>query len=187
MAKLIYSVSMSLDGYIEDADGNFDWAAPDEQVHAFVNDTVRPVGTFLFGRQMYEVMQVWDSPEEFATDSAEMMEFAHLWSAADKIVYSTTLAEPTTARTTVQPVFDPDAVRELKATSQRDLGIGGPGLAAHAIAAGLVDEYHLFVVPVVVGGGKSALPDVRLDLELVEEHRFVNGTVFLRYRPVVTQ
>ena len=185
MAKLIYSMTMSLDGYIENADGNFDWAAPDEQVHAFVNDTVRSVGTFLFGRRMYEVMQVWDRPEEFATDSAAMMDFAQVWSAADKIVYSSTLAAPITARTTVQQVFDPEQVRQLKVTSQRDLGIGGPELAAHALGAGLVDECHLFVVPVVVGGGRAALPEMRLDL--LEERGFDNGTVFLRYRPVVAQ
>jgi dihydrofolate reductase len=181
-AKLIYSTIASLDGYVADADGNFEWAAPDEEVHGFVNDLEREVGTYLYGRRMYETMAVWETMQLQPELSPAMADFARVWQAADKIVYSTTLGEASSARTRVERVFDPEAVRRLKATAERDVTVGGPGLAAAAIAAGLVDELQLLVVPVVVGAGTRSLPDgVRLDLELRAERRFGNGTVFLRY------
>jgi len=184
MARLIYSVIMSLDGYIADADGRFEWAAPDEEVHAFVNELERPVGTYLYGRRMYETMRYWETAHTLAGQPAVGLDYAQIWQAADKIVYSTTLQEPDTARTRVERDFDPDQVRKLKDTAARDLTVGGAHLAAQAIAAGLVDEYQLFVVPAVVGGGTRALPDqVRLDLALAQEHRFGGGTVYLCYRP----
>ena len=183
MAKLIYSAIASLDGYIADEDGNFDWAAPDEEVHAFVNDLERPVGTYLFGRRMYEVMRVWEHPETFAGQSPSMRDFAAIWQAADKVVYSSTLETAATARTRIERAFDPEAVRQRKATSDRDIAVGGPHLAAQAFKAGLVDDLHLFLVPIIVGGGNRALPDrVHLELELLDERRFGNGTVHLRYR-----
>jgi dihydrofolate reductase len=179
VAKLIYSAIASLDGYTEDEDGKFDWAAPDEQVHAFVNDLERPVGTYLFGRRMYETMVVW---ETMADPDPVMRDYAEIWRAADKVVYSTTLDAVNSARTMLERSFDPEAVRALKAASERDLSVGGPALAAEAIRAGLVDEVQLFLTPIVVGGGKSALPDgVRLSLELLDERRFGNGVVYLRY------
>ena len=183
MAKLIYSAIASLDGYVADEDGRFDWAAPDEQVHAFVNDLMRPVGTHLYGRRLYEVMAGWETDPTLAEQSPVMRDFAELWQAADKIVYSTTLAAPSTARTRIERAFDPAAVRELKAAADRDLVVGGPELAAQAFAAGLVDECWLFLAPIIVGGGKPALPDhVRLRLELLDERRFGSGMVHLRYR-----
>jgi dihydrofolate reductase len=183
MADLVYSSIMSFDGYVADANGDFQWAAPDEEVHAYVNDLERPIGTHLYGRRMYETLAVWEHPEDFAGDSHEMNDYARVWQAADKIVYSTTLESVSTARTRIERSFDPDAVRALKASASSDLGIGGPHLAAHAIAAGLVDEFHFFLVPVVIGGGNAALPDgVRVDLELVAERRFGNGFVHLHYR-----
>jgi dihydrofolate reductase len=179
VAKLIYSAIASLDGYTEDEDGKFDWAAPDEQVHAFVNDLERPVGTYLFGRRMYETMVVW---ETMADPDPVMRDYAEIWRAADKVVYSTTLDAVNSARTMLERSFDPEAVRALKAASERDLSVGGPALAAEAIRAGLVDEVQLFLTPIVVGGGKPALPDgVRLSLELLDERRFGNGVVYLRY------
>ena len=182
MAKLIYSALTSLDGYIEDAGGTFDWAAPDEEVHAFVNDLERPVGTYLYGRRMYQTMVFWERPTDATADPVER-EFAEIWQAADKIVYSRTLEAARSARTRIERDFVPEAVRQLKATASRDLGVGGAELAGRAIEAGLVDEFHLFVVPVIVGGGKRSLPDtsLRLDLELLDERRFANGTVYLRY------
>jgi dihydrofolate reductase len=181
VARLIYSAIASLDGYTADADGVFDWAAPDEEVHAFVNDLERPVGTYLYGRRMYDVMVAWETME-LDGEPAAMRDFAAIWRAADKVVYSRTLSTATSARTRIEPAFDPDAVRELKAAADRDIGIGGPELAGQAIAAGLVDEYQLFLTPIVVGGGTRALPDgVRVPLELVEERRFANGVVYLRY------
>jgi dihydrofolate reductase len=184
MARLIYSAIMSLDGYIADADGRFEWAAPDEEVHAFVNELERPVGTYLFGRRMYETMRSWETAHTVADQPSVGLDFARIWQAADKIVYSTTLQTPDTARTRIERDFDPVQVRKLKEAADRDLTVGGARLAAQAIAAGLVDEYQLFVVPAVVGGGTRALPDqVRLNLALAEEHRFGNGTVYLRYRP----
>ena len=183
MAKLIYSAIMSLDGYIADEDGNFDWAAPDEEVHSFFNTLERPVGTYLYGRRMYEVMRAWEHPEAFADRSPVMLDFASIWQAAGKVVYSRTLETVDTTRTRIERQFDPEAVRRLKATTGPDLTVGGPHLAAQAIQAGLVDEYHLFVTPTVVGGGNQALPDhVRLDLDLLDERRFGNGVVFLRYQ-----
>jgi len=175
---LIYSVIASLDGYTVDADGNFDWAAPDEQVHAFVNALERPVGTYLYGRRMYETMRGWqDLPAEGTDPSAD---FARIWQAADKIVYSTTLARSSTPRTTIERRFDPAAVRALKAT--HDITVGGPTLAAHALRAGLVDECHLLLQPIAVGGGTRALPaGLRLNLELRETRRFDSGVVYLRY------
>jgi dihydrofolate reductase len=182
MAKLIYSSIASLDGYIADEDGNFDWAEPDEDVHTLVNDLARPVGTFLLGRRMYEVLVAWETMET-AEQPPFIRDFAEIWRAADKIVYSTSLDTVSSARTRIERAFDPEAVRQLKGTAERDLLVGGPGLAAQAISAGLVDECHLFVVPVVVGGGTRFLPnDVRLRLELLDERRFGNGTVHLRYR-----
>ena len=183
MAKLIYSAIASLDGYIEDEDGNFDWAEPDEEVHAFVDDLDRPVGTYLYGRRMYEVMVGWETDPTLADQSPLMRDFAEIWQAADKIVYSKTLANVSTARTRIERDFDPEAVRQMKASADRDLIVGGPELAAHAFKAGLVDECHLFVTPIIVGGGKQSLPDnVRLELALMDERRFGNGVVYLHYR-----
>ena len=183
MAKLIYAAITSADGYIEDETGGFAWAEPDDEVHAFVNDLERPVGTYLYGRRMYETMVGWETDPGVAAQSPLMADFARIWQAADKVVYSTTLETVSTSRTRIERAFDPDQVREMKASADRDLAVGGPGLAAHAFGAGLVDECHLFLVPVVVGGGKRALPDgVRLDLQLLDERRFGNGTVHLRYR-----
>ncbi len=181
MARLIYTAIASLDGYTADEDGSFDWAAPDAEVHQFVNDLERPVGTYLYGRRMYEVMRYWGTDD--AQRSAFERDFAGIWQSAHKIVYSTTLEQVSDERTRIERDFDPDAVRQLKADADHDLAVGGPGLAAHAIRAGLVDDWHLFVVPVVVGGGTSLLPDgVGVQLELVDERRFGNGTVFLGYR-----
>lgn len=184
MARLTYSAIMSLDGYIADADGNFEWGAPDEEVFKFVNDLERRVGTYLLGRRMYETLKSWETAHTLPDTSPVMLDFAQIWQSADKIVYSTTLAEPSTARTEIRRDFDPTAVSELKSAAGRDLSVGGPGLAAHAIRAGLVDEYQLFLVPVIVGGGTPALPDqASLNLDLVDEHRFAGGFVYLCYRP----
>jgi dihydrofolate reductase len=182
MAKLIYSAITSLDGYAADEDGNFDWAAPDEEVHTFVNDLERPIGTYLYGRRLYEVMVFWETAQ-LADQPPFMRDFAEIWQAAEKIVYSETLETVSSARTRIERVFDPVAVRELKASAVRDITVGGAHLAAQAIAAGLVDEYHLFVTPVVVGGGTRAFPDgVRVRLELLDERRFRNGVAHLHYR-----
>jgi len=183
MAKLIYSAITSLDGYVADEDGRFDWAAPDEEVHRFVNDVERPIGAYLYGRRMYEVMVFWETAHTLADQPPYVQDFAEIWRAADKIVYSKTLETVSSARTRIEPVFDPEAVRQLKATAARDITVGGPTLAARALEAGLVDELHLFLSPVVVGGGKRSLPDnVHLKLELLDERRFGNGAVHLRYR-----
>ncbi|MGI8776485.1 MAG: dihydrofolate reductase family protein [Acidimicrobiales bacterium] len=183
MAKLIYSMIASLDGYVADEDANFDWAAPDEEVHAFVNDIERTVGTYLYGRRMYEVMAYWETAHAAPDQPPVIQDYAEIWQAADKIVYSKTLEAVSSARTQLERDFDPEAVRQLKASAGRDLSVGGPNLAARAIRAGLVDEYHLLVVPVVVGGGSRSLPDdVRLVLELVGERRFASGVVHLHYR-----
>ena len=184
MAKLIYSMIASLDGYVEDATGTFDWAAPDEEVHAFVNELERPVGTYLYGRRMYETMVFWESLPDLTAQPAHVQEYAEIWQGAEKIVYSRTMPTASSARTRIEREFDPEAVRQLKERVDRDLTIGGPGLAARAIEAGLVDEYHLLLVPVVVGGGKRVFPggDIRVDLELVDERRFRNGTVYLHHR-----
>ncbi|HEX6818696.1 MAG TPA: dihydrofolate reductase family protein [Ktedonobacterales bacterium] len=181
MAKLIYMAITSLDGYVADEHGNFDWAAPDEEVHAFVNDLVRPVGTYLYGRRMYEVMRAWETIQD--EEPPAIPDFATIWRAADKIVYSRTLEMTASARTHIEQKFDPEAIRRLKAQAPRDIAVGGPNLAAHAIRAGLVDEYHQFITPVLVGAGNRALPDhVRVALELLDERRFGNGTVYLHYR-----
>jgi dihydrofolate reductase len=182
MAKLIYSAITSLDGYVADEEGKFGWAEPDEEVHSFVNGLSRPVGTFLLGRRMYEVLVAWETLS-LADQPAVIQDFAEIWRAADKIVYSRTLETASSARTRIEREFDPDAVRQLKASTDRDLAVSGPELAAHAFKAGLVDEVDLVVAPIVVGGGTQALPDnLRLELELVDEHRFGNGMVFLQYR-----
>jgi dihydrofolate reductase len=179
MAQLIYSAIASLDGYTEDKDGKFDWAAPDEQVHAFVNELERPVGTYLYGRRMYETMVPWETMSDPAPVTRD---YTEIWQAADKVVYSKTLASAASERTRIERDFDPDAVRQLKAAADRDISVGGPTLAAVAIEAGLVDEVQLFLNPVVVGGGKPALPDgVRLPLELIDERRFDGGVVYVRY------
>jgi dihydrofolate reductase len=183
MAKLIYSAIASLDGYVADEDGAFDWAAPDAEVHAFVNDLERPVGTCLYGRRMYEVMVAWETMPTGADQAPEMRDFAELWRAAEKVVYSRTLETVASARTRIEHDFDPDAVRRMKASAERDISVGGPGLAAHAFRTGLVDECHLLLVPVIVGGGTRALPDgVRVRLALLDERRFAGGVVHLHYR-----
>ena len=183
MAKLIFSAITSLDGYMEDEDGKFDWGAPDEEVHAFVNDLERPVGTYLYGRRMYETMVYWETVQAVADEPPHVRDFAELWRAADKIVYSTSLETVSSARTRLERQFDPRVIQEMKSSEERDITVGGPNLAAQAFQAGLVDECQLFLTPIVVGGGKPALPDnVRLDLELLGERRFRSGVVFLRYR-----
>jgi dihydrofolate reductase len=177
---LIYSVIMSLDGYTTDPEGNFEWSAPDEEVLAFLNDRERPIGTYLYGRLMYEVMHYWENVD-LAGQSAAARDFAGIWRAADKIVYSSSLPEATTARTRVERHFDPEAVRTLK--RQGDVSIGGPTLAAQAIGADLVDEYELYMTPFIVGGGLPALPSgARACLDLVDERRFASGVAYLRYR-----
>jgi dihydrofolate reductase len=181
MAKLIYAAIASLDGYVEDKAGRFDWARPDEEVHAFVNDLERDIGTYLYGRRLYEVMSVWETMD-VSDEPAAMRDYAEIWRAADKIVYSRTLEEAPTARTRLERNFDPAAVRRLKEEADRDLAIGGAELAATALTTGLVDELHLFLNPVLVGAGKRALPDgIRLDLALLDEHRFAGGVVHLHY------
>jgi dihydrofolate reductase len=183
MAKLVYSVIASLDGYISDRAGNFDWAAPDGEVHAFVNDLERPVGTYLYGRRMYDTMVYWETAPTSAPAAGVERDYAAIWQAADKIVYSSTLSKAASARTRIERTFDLDAVRELKKASEADLSVGGPELAAQALGAGLVDEFQVFLHPVVVGGGHPALPDdLSLRLSLVDERRFGSGVVYLRYQ-----
>jgi dihydrofolate reductase len=184
MGRLLYTAIASLDGYVEDQEGKFDWAAPDEELHSFVNDMERPVGTYLYGRRMYETMLYWETATLTPDEPTVASDFKAIWQAADKIIYSRTLESVSSARTRVERDFDAQAVRHLKVTSEHDITVGGSGLAAEAIKVGLVDELHLFVVPFVVGGGKSWLPNgVRLDLELLDTRRFASGTVYLRYRP----
>jgi dihydrofolate reductase len=183
VARLVYSAITSLDGYIADERGNFDWAEPDAEVHAYVNDLERPMGAHLYGRRLYEVMRVWETFGDDPDESAVVRDFAAVWRAADKVVYSGTLDAVSTTRTRLERSFDPDAVRALKAEATQDVTVGGAGLAAEALAAGLVDEINLFLNPVVVGGGTAALPDgLRVSLTLVDEHRFTGGVVHLRYR-----
>jgi dihydrofolate reductase len=183
MAKLIYTAIASLDGYVEDEQGNFDWAAPDGDVHAFVNDLERPIGTYLYGRRMYETMVLWESVNTAPDQPAVMRDYAGIWRAAEKIVYSRTLQTVSSTRTRIERDLDPTAVRRLKQTAAADITIGGAELAGQALALGLLDECHLFLGPVVVGGGKRALPDgVHAQLELLHERRFANGVVHLRYR-----
>jgi len=182
MARLIYFAIASLDGYIEDEQGRFDWAAPGPDAHSFANELERSVGTNLYGRRMYETMAVWETDPALAAQSPETRDFAAAWRAVDKIVYSTTLAEVSTSRTRLERRFDPYAVRELKASAEADVTVAGAELAAHALRAGLVDEYQLFLAPALVGGGKRALPDgLRLDLELLDQRSFSDGMIFLRY------
>ncbi len=181
MAKLIYSAIASLDGYIADEEGKFDWAEPDEDVHTFINDLERPIGTYLLGRRLYEVLNYWETID-LAGQPPFIQDFAGIWRAVNKIVYSKTLETASSARTRIERAFDPRAVRQMKDAADRDLTVGGPDLAAHAFEAGLVDELHLFVAPIVVGGGKQSLPDnARLELELLDERRFRNGMVHLHY------
>lgn len=183
MARLIYAAITSLDGYVADEDGNFDWAAPDEELHAFVNELERPIGTYLYGRRMYEVMAFWETAHTIPGQPAVMLEFAEIWQLADKVVYSRTLESASTARTRIERDFDPETVRRLKAAARRDIAVGGPHLAAEAFKAGLVDEVHAFVVPTVVGAGNRFLPDrVRFKLELLDARRFGSGVVHLHYR-----
>lgn len=183
MARLIYSAFTSLDGYVADEAGNFDWADLSEEVFTFINDRERPIGTYLFGRRMYETMAVWETPDALRDLPAAALEFLPIWEAAGKIVYSTSLQSISMARARLERKFDAEAVRELKAAATRDLGIGGPMLAAHAVRAGLVDEYCLLIAPVIAGGGTSYLPDkIAVKLELLEERRFDNGLIHVRYR-----
>jgi dihydrofolate reductase len=183
MAKLIYAAIASLDGYVEDGQGKFDWAAPDDDVHAFVNDLERPIGTYLYGRRMYEMMVYWETVSPGGDHPAVGRDFAEIWQAAEKIVYSRSLQATSSARTRIEHDFDPHAISRLKESSDRDITVGGAALAGEAIAAGLVDEFHLFLNPIVVGGGKRALPDnVRAPLELLAERRFRGGVVHLHYR-----
>jgi dihydrofolate reductase len=183
MGLLIYAAITSLDGYVADENGKFDWSAPDEEVHSFVNELERPVGTYLYGRRMYDVMVYWETAPTVSGEPLPVLEYARIWQEAEKIVYSRTLEAPASARTRVEREFDPEAIERLKAETERDISIGGPTLAAQAIEAGLVDEVHLFLTPIVIGAGTRALPDgVRVKLELVDERRFSNGTVHLHYR-----
>jgi dihydrofolate reductase len=182
MAKLIYSAIASLDGYVEDQHGRFEWAAPDEQVHAFVNESERPIGTYLYGRRMYETMVWWETVDTGPAQHAVARDYAELWRAADKIVYSRTLGEVSSARTRIEHQFEPDAVRALKAASATDISVGGAELAGEALAAGLVDELHLLLHPIIVGAGKPALPDdVGAKLELTDTRHFASGVVSVSY------
>ena len=185
MANLIYVANMSLDGYTEDKDCKFDWTDPSEEVEVFrfITNLIRTTHTHLYGRRMYETMMVWETDPNLAAESPPMRDFAEIWQAADKIVYSKTLEAVSTRKTQIERNFNPEAIRQLKEAVEKDILIGGPELAAHAFRSGLIDECHLFLIPIIVGGGKQCLPDnVRLELELLEERRFSNGTVFLRYR-----
>lgn len=182
MGKLIYSMLMSVDGYVADPDGEFDWNKPDEQVHSFINDQERSVSTYLYGRRMYQLMTYWETSHTLPDQTPAELEFARLWQAADKVVYSTTLTTPASERTQLHRAFDPAVVRKLKAESAGDVTVAGPTLAGHALNAGLVDECHMFVTPVIVGGGTRFLPDgLRVELDLLDERRFDNGVAFLRY------
>jgi dihydrofolate reductase len=186
MAKLIYATPTSLDGYIADETGSPDWAAPDEEGFAFINDLLRPIGLYLYGRKMYETMAIWETPDVIPGLTSAMLNFARIWQAADKIVYSKSLEIVSTPKTRLEREFDPQVVRDLKAQLPHDVSVGGPTLAAHAIRTGLVDEYHLFVVPMMIGGGKRVLPsNVCVKLDLLDERRFANGMVYLRYRTQV--
>ena len=184
MAKLIYSAIASADGYVEDTAGSFDWAAPDEELHRFVNDLERPVGCYLYGRRMYETMLYWETAHLMPGQPSSVRDFTGIWQAAEKIVFSKTLPSVSSARTRIERNFDPGMVRHLKSAAGHDMTVGGADLAGQAIMAGLVDELQLFLVPAVVGGGKPALPrGIRSDLELLDTQRFASGTVYLRYRP----
>jgi dihydrofolate reductase len=183
MAKLIYTATTSLDGYVADEQGNFDWTAPDEEVLTFVNDLLRRIGTYLFGRRMYETMVYWENPPGIADQPPGMQDFAEIWEAASKVVYSRTVQAASSAKTRIERVFDPEVVGRIKRAADRDISVGGSDLAAQAFRAGLVDECHLFITPIVVGGGTQALPTgLRLKLELLDERRFSNGVVHLHHR-----
>jgi len=183
MAKLIYVTNVTLDGFIEDEHGAFDWTEPDDEQFAFITDLIRPIGTYLYGRRLYESMAVWETEPALAAQSELRADFAHVWQAADKIVYSATLDAVSTAKTRLEPRFDPNVIREMKGTASRDLMVGGANLAAHAFEAGLIEECHLFIGPAVVGRGKPALPsELRATLELLDERRFDNGVVYVRHR-----
>jgi len=183
VAKLIYSAITSLDGYVEDREGKFDWAAPDEELHAVVNELERPIATYLYGRRMYETMVFWETAPNLPDQPPFVGDYARIWQAADKIVYSRTLEKASSARTWIEREFDPAAIRLIKAQAERDISVGGRELAAQALRAGLVDELNLFITPIAVGGGKSSLPDdVRARLELLDERRFTGGVVHLHYR-----
>jgi dihydrofolate reductase len=185
VGKLRYTAITSLDGYIADEQGSFDWAQPDDAVHSFVNDLERGVGTYLYGRRMYEVMRYWETAPTHDAQAPFLADYATIWQAADKIVYSATLVDVSTARTKLERRFDPEAVSAMKDAARDDLSIGGPELAGHALRAGIVDEIHRLIVPAVVGGGTAFLPDhLRLDLDLLDERRFPNGTIYLAYRVV---
>lgn len=182
MGKLIYAANTSLDGYLEDETGAFDWSVPDEAVHAFWNEHERHIGTSLYGRRMYETMAVWEQDDWLAGEPDVVREYAGIWRNADKVVYSTSLTEVSTARTRIERHFDPETVRRLKETSSTDLSIGGAGIAAEAFRHSLVDECVLLLCPVTVGGGKPALPlGMRLNLELLDQRRFDNGVMYVRY------
>jgi len=184
MAKLIYFIPFSLDGYIGDEIIGYDWSLPDKEVFAFITDHLRPMGTYLYGRRMYETMAVWQTPEVIPDLTADMREFAQVWQTADKVVFSKTLKKVSTPNTRLEQEVDAQAVRDLKSRSSRDITVGGPKLAAHAIGAGLVDEYQLLIVPALLGGGIRVLPEeVRVNLELLEQRQFASGWVYLRYRP----
>ena len=186
MVKLIYVTNVSLDGFIEDEHGRFDWTEPDDEQFAFITDLIRPVGTYLYGRRLYESMAVWETEPALAAQSALRAGFAQVWQAADKVVYSTTLDAVATAKSRLEPRFDPDFIREMKGTASRDLMVGGANLAAHAFNARLIDECHLFIGPAVVGHGKPAFPrELRAELELLDERRFDNGVVYVRYRILI--
>ena len=183
MAKLIYLINVSLDGFIEDEHGNFAWTEPDDETFAFITDLVRPVGTYLYGRRLYDLMAVWETDPDLAAQSELRADFANVWQAADKVVYSTTLDAVSTAKTRLEHDFDPASVREMKASATSDFTVGGAHLAAQAFKAGLVDECHLFIHPVLLGGGKPALPSgVRVELELLDDRDLRTGVVYLRYR-----
>ena len=183
MAKLIYDAMTSLDGYVADETGNFHWTELDDEVHAIINNREGRIGTYLFGRKMYETMAVWETPEALPPMTPTILEYAPIWQAAEKIVYSTTLQTVSTAKTRLERKFEADVVRELKAGATREVAVGGPALAAHAIRAGLVDEYHLLIAPIIAGSGNPYLPGkVRVKLELLDERRFDNGMVYVRYR-----
>lgn len=188
MGRLVYSAIASLDGFVNDASGDFSWAMPSEELHAFVNDLERSIGTYLYGRRMFEIMQVWDDFPGIEDEPEVVRDYADVWRATDKVVFSTTLPAVTTPRTRLERTFDPVAVRSSVDALDHDVSIGGPTLAAHALRAGIVDDVHVFLLPVVVGGGTSCWPagwdaGARLDLRLVNEHRFVDGTVHLHHRP----
>ena len=183
MARLIYATITSLDCYVADENGNFDWAAPDAEVHTFINDLEREIGTHLLGRRMYEVLAYWENAHTVPDLPDVEREYAQIWQGTDKIVYSKSLETVSSARTRIERDFDPEMIRQLKTAADRDISVGGPDLAAQALSAGIVDECHFFVNPVVVGGGNQALPNnLRLDLELLDERRFGNGVVYLHYR-----